>query len=72
MATTHPLVKPRASQPTLNFNPWPNPYNLPCGKSTGLTHHVDELQTFIAIRNIDIMLISETHFTHKSYLKNPH
>jgi hypothetical protein len=40
--------------------------------ANGLTHHADELQTFLAIRNIDIMLIYETQFTHKSYLKIPH
>jgi hypothetical protein len=40
--------------------------------ANGLTHHADELQTFLAIRNIDIMLISKTHFTHNSYLKIPH
>jgi exonuclease III len=40
--------------------------------ANGLTHHADKLQTFLAIRNTDIMLISETHFTHKSYLKIPH
>jgi hypothetical protein len=31
----------------------------------------DELKTFIFIHNIDVMLISETHFTEKSYLKLP-
>jgi hypothetical protein len=40
--------------------------------ANGLTHHADELQTFLAIPNIDIMLFSETHFTQKSYLKLPH
>jgi hypothetical protein len=28
--------------------------------------------TFLAIRNTDIMLISETHFTRRRYLKVPH
>jgi hypothetical protein len=37
-----------------------------------LSHHVDELQTFLASRHIDIMLISETHFKQKSYLRIPH
>jgi hypothetical protein len=40
--------------------------------ANGLTHHADELQTFLAIRNTDIMPLSETHFTQKSYLKLPH
>jgi hypothetical protein len=30
---------------------------------------MEELKTFISIHNTDIMLISETHFTQKSYLK---
>jgi hypothetical protein len=37
--------------------------------ANGLSQHVAELQTFISQYNIDIMLISETHFTDKSYLK---
>jgi hypothetical protein len=37
-----------------------------------VTHHADELQTLLAIRNIDIMLVSETHFTHKTYPKIHH
>jgi hypothetical protein len=36
--------------------------------ANGLTHHADELHSFLAIRNIDIMHLSETHFTQKSYL----
>jgi hypothetical protein len=31
-----------------------------------------ELQSFLTSRNIDIMLLSETHFTLKSYLRIPH
>jgi exonuclease III len=37
--------------------------------ANGLIQHVEEVQTFISLHNIDIMLISETHFTEKSYLK---
>jgi exonuclease III len=37
----------------------------------GLTQHIEQLKTFISIHNIDVMLISETHFTEKSYLKLP-
>jgi hypothetical protein len=40
--------------------------------ANGLAHHADELQTFLALRNIDIMLLFETHFTQKSYLKLSH
>jgi hypothetical protein len=40
-------------------------------KANGLTQHTEELKTFICIHNIDIMLISETHYTEKSYLKLP-
>jgi hypothetical protein len=37
--------------------------------ANGLTQHTEELKTFISIHNIDVMLISETHFTDNSYLK---
>jgi hypothetical protein len=37
----------------------------------GLTQHTEELKTFISIHNIDIMLMSEMHFTEKCYLKVP-
>jgi exonuclease III len=40
--------------------------------ANGLAHHADELQTFLAVRNIDIMLLSETLFTQKSCLKLSH
>jgi hypothetical protein len=36
-----------------------------------LTQHIEELKTFISIHNIDVKLISETHFTEKNYLKLP-
>jgi hypothetical protein len=39
--------------------------------ANGLTQHTEELETFISIHNIDVMLISETHFSEKSYLKLP-
>jgi hypothetical protein len=39
--------------------------------ANGLTQHTEELKTFISIHNIDVMLISETHFTEKGYLKLP-
>jgi hypothetical protein len=34
-----------------------------------LIQHSEELRTFISLHNIDVMLISETHFKEKSYLK---
>jgi hypothetical protein len=39
--------------------------------ANGLHHHAEELETFLSLRNIDIMLISETHFTDKSHLRIP-
>jgi hypothetical protein len=38
--------------------------------ATGLTQHT-ELKIYISIHTINFMLISETHFTEKSYLKLP-
>lgn len=39
--------------------------------ANGLTNHAQEVKAFILIHNIDIMLISETHFTNRSYLRIP-
>jgi exonuclease III len=39
--------------------------------ANGLHQHAEKLKTFISLRNIDIMLISETHFTDKNYLRLP-
>jgi hypothetical protein len=47
----------------------PNFLRLALWNANCLLQHVAELQTFISQHNIDIMLISETHFTGKSYLK---
>jgi hypothetical protein len=38
--------------------------------ANGLTQYTEELKT-ISFHNIDVILISETHFTEKSYLKLP-
>jgi exonuclease III len=46
--------------------------SLAVWNANGLSQHAEELQTFLNCRHIDIMLISETHFTHKSYLRIPH
>jgi hypothetical protein len=37
--------------------------------ASGLPLHTEELNMFISIHDIDVMLISETHFTGKSYLQ---
>jgi exonuclease III len=39
--------------------------------ANGLTQHMEELKTFISNHNIDVVLISESHFTEKNYLKIP-
>lgn len=39
--------------------------------ANGLQQHADEVKTFIKNHNMDIMLISETHFTKKNYFKVP-
>jgi exonuclease III len=40
-------------------------------KARGLSQHTEELKTFISLHNLDVMLISETHFTEQSYPKLP-
>jgi hypothetical protein len=39
--------------------------------ANSLIKPTEELKTFISIHNTDVMLISDTHFTEKSYLKHP-
>jgi hypothetical protein len=39
--------------------------------ANGLSQQTKGLQTFISIHNIDVMLISETYFIERSYLKIP-
>lgn len=39
--------------------------------ANGLSQHRQEIQTFLSNNNIDIMLISETHFTYRSYMQIP-
>lgn len=39
--------------------------------ANGLAQHAQEIKTFLLHNNIDIMLISETHFTQKSYFTIP-
>jgi hypothetical protein len=40
-------------------------------KASRLPQHTEELELFISMHDIDIMPISETHFTGKNYLKIP-
>jgi hypothetical protein len=39
--------------------------------ANGLSQHTEELKTFISFHNVDVMLISESHFAEKIYLKLP-
>jgi len=39
--------------------------------ANGLAKHSQEIKTFIFNQNIDILLVSETHFTNKSYCRIP-
>jgi hypothetical protein len=48
-----------------------NPLHLALWNANGLTQHEEELRTFISYHNIDVMLISDTHFTEESYFKLP-
>jgi hypothetical protein len=40
--------------------------------ANGLSHHREELQTFLHIHDIDAILISETHFTEKHHFRIPY
>ena len=40
--------------------------------ANGLQQHLLELKAFIADKNLEIVLISETHFTEKNYVRIPH
>jgi hypothetical protein len=39
--------------------------HLALWNANGLTQHTEEIKTFMYIHNIDVILISETHFTEK-------
>jgi hypothetical protein len=39
--------------------------------ANGLAQHTAEVKTYIQTENVDVMLISETHFTTRSYIKIP-
>jgi hypothetical protein len=57
MATSHLLVTPYLQLALCNAN--------------ALARHALELQLFLSSSNIDMMLLSETHFTQNSYLRIP-
>jgi hypothetical protein len=46
-----------------------NPLHIALWNANGLTQYAEELRTFISYHNINVMLISETHFTRGSYFK---
>jgi len=48
-----------------------NSLNIAVWNANGLSNHRQELISFLQNHHIDVMLISETHFTVKSYLKIP-
>jgi len=39
--------------------------------ANGLAKHTEEVKTYIQNQQVDLMLISETHFTTQSYFKIP-
>jgi hypothetical protein len=39
--------------------------------ANGLARHTDEIKTYLRIQNVDVMLISETHLTTKSFIRIP-
>jgi hypothetical protein len=46
-------------------------YKIAIWNANGLQQHAQELKTFLYDQNIDIIMISETHFTKKHYLRIP-
>jgi len=47
------------------------PFKIVIWNANGLTKHSQEIKTFIFSQNIDILFVSETHFTNKSYCRVP-
>ena len=45
------------------------PTKIVVWNANGLCQHSEEVKNFLNTHNVDIMLISETHFTQKSYLR---
>jgi len=48
------------------------PLRVVLWNANGLSDHKLELQTFLTMYKIDIVLVSETHFTSRSVFKIPH
>lgn len=46
-------------------------YKLVFWNANGILQHLNEIKIFLRTNNIDIMLISETHLTSKSYVRIP-
>lgn len=46
-------------------------YKIAIWNANGLSQHLPEVKTFITNQDIDIMLISETHSTNKTYIRIP-
>lgn len=46
-------------------------YNIAQWNANGLAQHSQDVQLFINIHKIDILLVSETHFTDRNYFKIP-
>jgi exonuclease III len=40
--------------------------------ANGLTQHKEELKMYLSIYDINVMLISETHFTENNFIRIPH
>ena len=47
------------------------PLRISVWNANGLCNHIQEIIPFIQRSNLDILLISETHFTSRSYVKIP-
>ena len=47
------------------------PLNLVLWNANGLSHHSLELNSFLLEHNIDVLLVSENHFTSKSHFVIP-
>jgi exonuclease III len=46
-------------------------YKIAAWNANGLTPHLKEVEVFLNIQKIDILLVSETHFTRRYYIKIP-
>lgn len=47
----------------------PNTLHIALWNANGLCQHRQEVEVFLRTNNIDILLVSESHFTDKSYFK---